>query len=330
MITKVFYKIKKHIFFIFSFLFAVGRLASAEGEKVIILNPYREIEWIKIKRYKGNLHTHTNQSDGKLSPQDVITLYKNRGYSILSITDHNKCVPLYETGIFLIKGAEIGKKQHHILSYFSFKIPENFENVDEEEILKNINEKGFSVFAHPGRYKKAIEWYVKFFEKYKNLIGIEVLNPIVQVKYNKIYGDTDIWDEILKRTMPDRPIWGFANDDFHSIKEFSLNWNEFLIEDLNEETIKDAMKNGKFYICSAILGYDMPYIQKIIFNEKEGKIKIECLNVKKIKWISNGEVVGEGNEINFKNNEKIKKYLRVEIYAEKGYIYLNPFGIKEL
>jgi len=320
---------KKLYFFIFLIILTgCSSIPISKKEKVIISNPYKEIDWGKIKRYKANLHIHTNESDGKFSPEKVVNLYKNRTYSILSITDHNKFVYVEVSDIFLIKGVEIGKKQHHILSYFSFKIPENLENIDEDEILKNIDKKGFSVFAHLGRYKKEIEWYVKFFNKYENLIGIEVLNPSVQIKVGKIYGDTDIWDEILKRTMPYRVVWGFANDDFHDLRQFSINWNEFLIENLTEKEIKEAMKNGKFYMCSAILGYDMPYIKNISIDEKKGIIKIDALNYKKIKWISNGELVAQGNEINFKKNEKIKKYIRVEIYGEKGYIYLNPFGIK--
>ncbi len=320
---------KKLYFFIFLIILTgCSSIPISKKEKVIISNPYKEIDWGKIKRYKANLHIHTNESDGKFSPEEVVNLYKNRTYSILSITDHNKFVYVEVSDIFLIKGVEIGKKQHHILSYFSFKIPENLENIDEDEILKNIDKKGFSVFAHPGRYKKEIEWYVKFFNKYENLIGIEVLNPSVQIKVGKIYGDTDIWDEILKRTMPYRVVWGFANDDFHDLRQFSINWNEFLIENLTEKEIKEAMKNGKFYMCSAILGYDMPYIKNISIDEKKGIIKIDALNYKKIKWISNGELVAQGNEINFRKNEKIRKYIRVEIYGEKGYIYLNPFGIK--
>ncbi len=215
------------------------------------------------------------------------------------------------------------------MAYFNFKIPENLENLDEEEIIKNVSDKnGFSVFAHPGRYERSISFYVNLFKKYPNLIGIEVLNPSVQIKKGKIYGDTDIWDEILKNMMPDRPVWGFGNDDFHDITQFSINWNEFLLEKFDREEIKKAMKNGKFYICSAIKGYNMPYLKKILVNEKNGEIEIKCKNYKEIKWISNGKIIGYGEMINYKKNPEIEKYIRVEIYGEKGYIYLNPFGIK--
>lgn len=38
--------------------------------------------------YKANLHCHTVLSDGKLKPEQVVEAYKNQGYSILAITDH--------------------------------------------------------------------------------------------------------------------------------------------------------------------------------------------------------------------------------------------------
>jgi hypothetical protein len=38
---------------------------------------------------KGNLHTHTLQSDGDSDPRAVITWYRSSGYNFLSLTDHN-------------------------------------------------------------------------------------------------------------------------------------------------------------------------------------------------------------------------------------------------
>ncbi len=38
---------------------------------------------------KGNIHTHTNLSDGDHPPDQVYAWYRERGYSFLAITDHN-------------------------------------------------------------------------------------------------------------------------------------------------------------------------------------------------------------------------------------------------
>ena len=40
------------------------------------------------KQYKANLHCHSVLSDGKKTPSELKEMYKRRGYSILSITDH--------------------------------------------------------------------------------------------------------------------------------------------------------------------------------------------------------------------------------------------------
>lgn len=38
--------------------------------------------------YKGNLHTHTTNSDGAYAPEETIALYKSKGYDFLALTDH--------------------------------------------------------------------------------------------------------------------------------------------------------------------------------------------------------------------------------------------------
>ena len=69
-------------------------------------NPYdRSGQW-----YRGNLHTHTNQSDGKAAPEAMVEWYAAHGYDFLAITDHHR-ITLVEncaSDMVLIPGAEIG------------------------------------------------------------------------------------------------------------------------------------------------------------------------------------------------------------------------------
>ena len=39
--------------------------------------------------FKGCLHLHTTNSDGKLKPTEVYNCYKDKGYDFISITDHD-------------------------------------------------------------------------------------------------------------------------------------------------------------------------------------------------------------------------------------------------
>lgn len=61
--------------------------------------------------YKGNLHTHTINSDGDSPPYEVMAWYKRNGYQFLAITDHNTFTDpaLFDTNEsdnFLLIGAE--------------------------------------------------------------------------------------------------------------------------------------------------------------------------------------------------------------------------------
>lgn len=39
--------------------------------------------------YKGNLHSHTVNSDGKLTPEESVRLFKEHGYSFLCFSEHD-------------------------------------------------------------------------------------------------------------------------------------------------------------------------------------------------------------------------------------------------
>lgn len=43
--------------------------------------------------YKANLHCHTTVSDGKLPPEIVKKVYKEKGYSVVAFTDHDIMIP---------------------------------------------------------------------------------------------------------------------------------------------------------------------------------------------------------------------------------------------
>lgn len=46
--------------------------------------------------YKANLHCHSNISDGKKSPEELKTMYREQGYSVLAYTDHDVFIPHHE------------------------------------------------------------------------------------------------------------------------------------------------------------------------------------------------------------------------------------------
>ncbi len=81
---------------------------------MISLPPFgRPGQWLK-----GSLHTHTTQSDGKLSPAENIEWHADHGYHFLTITDHNRVTDprRWAPGarIPAIPSAEITARRAHI------------------------------------------------------------------------------------------------------------------------------------------------------------------------------------------------------------------------
>ena len=87
-----------------------------------------------------DLHSHTTESDGTLTPAELVALAKRTGLSAFSITDHDtfagyeKAVPLaLESGVQLVRGIELNSRlifpgdphqRHvHVLAYFPDNAP---------------------------------------------------------------------------------------------------------------------------------------------------------------------------------------------------------------
>lgn len=109
---------------------------------------------------KIDLHTHSNHSDGKLSPKELIDLAINKGMPVIAITDHDKASANKEAEeyskdkpIEYISGIEItitppeGVRELHIVGLFIdsendeiLEIPKRHK-VYAEKVIKKIIEK---------------------------------------------------------------------------------------------------------------------------------------------------------------------------------------------
>jgi hypothetical protein len=50
----------------------------------------------QLRWYKGNTHTHTLNSDGDSTPDDVVRWYRENGYNFLVLTDHTSTDAILE------------------------------------------------------------------------------------------------------------------------------------------------------------------------------------------------------------------------------------------
>ncbi|MEC9107760.1 MAG: hypothetical protein VYC53_04395, partial [Chloroflexota bacterium] len=113
---------------------------------------------------KGNIHTHTTNSDGDSSPDHVASWYKKNNYDFLVLSDHNHLTILDDDSKnwpLLIPGEEITIREIngspaalHIngLGIKKVILPGSYENnIDAiNDIVKKINsQNGIASINHP-------------------------------------------------------------------------------------------------------------------------------------------------------------------------------------
>ena len=63
--------------------------AGEQGARSIVVNPYEGVDWETVEHHKAALHLHTLQSDGRHPVTEVVAAYREAGFTILSLTDHD-------------------------------------------------------------------------------------------------------------------------------------------------------------------------------------------------------------------------------------------------
>ncbi len=245
-------------------------------ENFTIKNPYK----VAGEYYKGQLHTHTTASDGKIETTDLIEKYKNKGYNFLAITDHNKITinKEYDDESFItIQGEELtivnpfwplGRHLNRL--FISDKIEKNkLENVDEI-----LNFDGINVINHPATISGlgTQRWDIDFLLKLDNIKFIEIANHFSDESSNIKY-----WHILMNNYGKSRPIWAFAVDDSHRLEDVDKNWIKVKADEISVKALKKALKRGSFY-CTQGPDADFFVHNNLITVKLENKYKIKFID----------------------------------------------------
>lgn len=298
-----------------------------------IENPYAEVNWPQHRQIKANFHTHTTQSDGRMTPEEVIDKYQRLNYGVLALTDHNKITWPWEDNdrapdrleMIAVPGSE-PSRHHHMGAYFC-RVP---GASSEKETLAQVRDQdGAAVIFHPGRYEWTANEYVALYKEWDELIGMEIFN-----QGDRYPGDRHTWDKILTVLMPEsRPVWGFSNDDMHAGSQLGRNWNVLLLPELSPDAVRTSMEQGAFFFVYAPRGHEgagPPAIQSLEVDSHKGIIRIKATDHERIEWISSGGVVCEGDAIELSTKPGVHGYVRAVVHAEEGgsIIGTQPFGVR--
>ena len=224
--------------------------------------------------YKGNIHTHTNLSDGDASPEVAVRWYRDHGYDFLVLSDHNH-LTLYEHAEadsgkpLMIPGEEISANMPrpgsdysipvHIIAIGINRVVEPIITDDIVTTLQaNINAiaeaGGISSIAHPN-YRWAFDH--RQITAVAGAACMEIYTPDSNVEGAPgRYSTEQIWDNVL---TAGRPIWGVAVDDTHSYFDVAPHlfypgrgWIVVRAGELTQDAIVDGIERGDFYASTGV------------------------------------------------------------------------------
>jgi hypothetical protein len=199
--------------------------------------------------YKGNLHTHSEQSDGGKSFEELAELYVKEGYDFLGRTDHWVCsdvstdkqtYPLLWLDGVEIEGCDHTGAGYHVVCLGSLR------DLPREEgfvpCLQSARKQGaLLILAHPHWSGNSLEDAVRW-----KFDGVEIYNHTCHFLNGKCSGLVH-WETMLRQNPA---TLAFSVDDTH-LRHENLGWKGGWIvvntTARSQGEILSAIRRGNFY-----------------------------------------------------------------------------------
>ncbi len=259
--------------------------------------------------YKGNTHSHTLNSDGDSTPDEVVRWYREHRYNFLVLSDHNFLTDVSGlNGVFgasdkflLIPGEEITDKfkdKHIHINGLAVKEtvqPQGGESVAaiiQNDVNAIRQASGVPHVNHPN-----FHWSItaEDLKKVKNLKLFEIYNghPTVNNQGGGgLPGLEAMWDDILSAGLR---LYGIAVDDAHYFKTPwdktkstpGHGWVMVRAARLAASDILQALESGDFYASTGVTLKD--------YQADAKTIRLEIAAEEQIKYTV--QFIGQGGKV---------------------------------
>lgn len=268
-----------------------------------------------LPHYKGNLHSHTTNSDGHLTPEQAVAAFRERGYSFLCLSEHDLftdysgafdrddfiVLPGLEASAYLYadESETVRLKCHHMhgvlgTGEMTSAAPERFTHKERlepirrhgtwdgadvaEELARTLAEHGCAVtYNHPIWSRVEPDEFCGA----EGFFAVEIFNYDT-VNESGTGADTTYWDLMLRRG---RRVWGFASDDNHNEGLFDDafgGWVVVCAPALTRDAVVRALLAGDFYSSSGpdIIGWGV----------RDGRVWVDCSPCERVNLVAGGPV----------------------------------------
>lgn len=228
--------------------------------------------------WRGNIHTHSNQSDGVLPPQAVVQAYKDAGYDFLQLSEHfieHFTWPINDTRQFrsnnftTLIGVELhapetsaGELWHIVAAGLPLDFAPCGPNETGAQLAKRARDAGaFIGIAHPAWSQLTLEDGLTIDSAH----AVEIYNHGCAIENDR----GDGWylhDQLMNEG---KRLSAFATDDAHfKTPDHFGGWVNVKTQSLDPDELLNALKAGQYYSSQG------PELHDIKLNGKD--IEITC------------------------------------------------------
>lgn len=276
----------------------------------------------RLPFYKGNLHCHSTESDGWLSPEEVRAYYRKLGYDFISITDHRRLSeqPFIEDGMLLLPGTEMDfMLPREALHIVGIGMDESYaalcgKDRSPQECIDAIRKHGGrAILCHPAWSLNPPETIMSL----KRLTAVEIYNSTSTYPWNGDRADSSV---LLDIAATRGAINNFvASDDSHTYTgEAGRSATVVQAAELTREALLEALDAGRFYSTQE------PRIEQI--EAEGGCIKVSCSPASRVifysnlMWTDDRCVTGEGiTSAEYHTKKPLgEAFVRVQVMDAKG------------
>lgn len=281
---------------------------------------------------KGNLHIHTQRSDGRKAFDEAVALYEAAGYDFIAVTDHWVVSEQAETtgGMLLLSGCEyhvganVREGIYHIVGVGMQSPPEldrTQPGLNAQMLIDGIRAKnGLAILAHPAWSLNSADCAAKL----RGLSGTEIFNatsdfPFNARPYSGLFVDQLAAQGVLLPCM--------AADDVHEYgNDLCKGYLMVHAKEKTHEAVMEALRNGDFYATQG---------PRVRLTVEAGLAVVECSEAAHVVFYSDGVFnphrVTQGNGVTQAVYPLMKHetYVRAEVTDGEGRTaYTSPVRIR--
>lgn len=237
-------------------------------------NPRTQAPSPQASWFKGNLHTHTLNSDGDSTPDDVVRWYREHGYNFVTLTDHNYLTSV--DGLNALHGAD-----DQFLVMKGEEVTDRFQN-------KPVHVNGFApnAFIKPTGGASVLDMTQKMIDAIRSAGAVPSVNhpnygwaisaaELLQLERTRLFevfnghplvnnmggggvpGLEEVWDRMLSSG---KMLYGIAVDDAHYFKRPEdktaprpgQGWVYVRSPRLEPRALVEALERGDFYSSTGV------------------------------------------------------------------------------